>query len=728
MGKARDVRRGASRFKHSRQNLFSDGVGEGSVFSEKSKKERLRRLSAVGEASSSYGAREMGRDVSDREDELRGIGPSKRFKLPRKFLDDYNGVDRASVPRKLRSVMKKRSRESISPPFPDSKRPSNASGIKCYSKDSVKKPKPNMKQGGSHSQTESGPITKDEEEVVETLYALAGMFPNNVASDKPNLDPECLEVDPSGLPEPKETHMPTPEALNDKLSSVGPLTRAEAANLSCSVERSAETVHIDSVNKLSVQDQSALQGSNKVHIEVDNCVPELNLHSSSMSTKSEAFNFGISSEVSPDAGLKRPPEQDTSLLERKPENALGLATTIGSQLEPHHTIEESKKNDPKLWPGLSSIDSHGAGTDDPCLPSSAAKVPAWLDAALCTSGSRSVQNGSSIGKVAKVTIDRNSCKRYAAHVYISHLIQALHMSKSKDRLPLHQNQMRPHEGLKQGVVVGVKSINGRNIGLNGVVSTSGMGNATVERNSNGSSSGNFHRRRLHIEQPHSPLHSEGCTYQKQSFDFLSLSAGVGGLEASDSFGIARKGLDTISQLQVPSLPSLVRNQTPLPLSFPPSLYSSAYPDYSSAQQGQMQLPHGNPFYGFQASSTALTKQRPQQQQQQQPLWATHYRQLGTSTATVQFPNWQNERQETSTLFPCAQTLISPSHSTLGVVGSKNASLTQQQQPLMGVALPFTAGRVIRQDHPLPSVYEDSGGRFYAGGALPLQCSAMNASN
>lgn len=74
-----------------------DGVGEGSVFSEKSKKERLRRLSAVGEASSSYGAREMGRDVSDREDELRGIGPSKRFKLPRKvgycaaILDETSG-------------------------------------------------------------------------------------------------------------------------------------------------------------------------------------------------------------------------------------------------------------------------------------------------------------------------------------------------------------------------------------------------------------------------------------------------------------------------------------------------------------------------------------------------------------------------------------------------------------------------------------------------------------
>lgn len=62
----------------------SDGVGGDFVFSENSKKERLRRLSAVGKASSSYSDREMGCDVSDREDELRSIGPSKRFKLPKK--------------------------------------------------------------------------------------------------------------------------------------------------------------------------------------------------------------------------------------------------------------------------------------------------------------------------------------------------------------------------------------------------------------------------------------------------------------------------------------------------------------------------------------------------------------------------------------------------------------------------------------------------------------------
>lgn len=41
-------------------------------------------------------------------------------------------------------------------------------------------------------QTVSGSITKDEEEVVETLYALAGMFPNNGSSDTSKLDDGSL--------------------------------------------------------------------------------------------------------------------------------------------------------------------------------------------------------------------------------------------------------------------------------------------------------------------------------------------------------------------------------------------------------------------------------------------------------------------------------------------------------------------------------------------------------
>ncbi|KAF3446778.1 hypothetical protein FNV43_RR11958 [Rhamnella rubrinervis] len=715
MDKARDVRRGASRFKHSGQKLFSgsDGVGGDFVFSENSKKEKLRRLSAVGKASSRYSDREMGCDVSDREDELRSIGPSKRFKLPKKFFDDYNGVDHASVPRKLRSAMKKRSRESISPPLPDSKRLNHTSGSKSHKKDGVKKPKPNMKQSDtdrSSGQTISGPITKDEEEVVETLYALAGMFPYNVESDKSKLDSEYLETDPAALAEPKETHTPVLEAVKDNLNSIGPLT-------------TAETVNTDPLNEPRIHDQPVLQHIKKPCLELDDSVPQLHLRASSLSTKCESFDLGISSEVSPDTGLKQPPEPEILLAEREPE-ALGLPTTVGSQIELQHTIEESKKNGPASWPDLCSIDSHGAGIRSLHLQSSTAKAPVWLDAALSTSRSSSVQNGSSIGNVSKVANERMSCKRSAAHVYIGRLIQALQMSKSKDRKLLHQNRMRPEEGLKHGVVLGVDSVNGVNIGLNVVDSASSIG--TVENNSNGAKSNILQQRRLHKEQPKSSPHSEGCTlHNKQSFDFLSLSAGVGGLDANDGIGITGKGLETLSQLQVPSHPSLVQHQMHLPFSCPPSRHNSCYHDPSSAHQAQLHPSrpyHGSQYYVPQVRPIALTKQQPQQQQQR--LWAAQYRPVGTSTATMQFPNWQNERQDTSTLFPCAQTHISPppSSSTLEVVGAgaKYALISQrqeqQQQPqpqMMGI-------RVIRQDHHLPTVYEETGGRFRAGSALPLQ--------
>lgn len=101
---------------------------------EQSKKERIRKLSAIGRGATSSLQEdcEMGCVESDGEDEL----PSKRLKLPRKvgycvdsshkfilfyyhssyfsynkneisfqFLDARNGVHHASVPRKLRSGM-----------------------------------------------------------------------------------------------------------------------------------------------------------------------------------------------------------------------------------------------------------------------------------------------------------------------------------------------------------------------------------------------------------------------------------------------------------------------------------------------------------------------------------------------------------------------------------------------------------------------------------------------
>jgi hypothetical protein len=70
-----------------------DNVGGDFIPSERSKRQRLRRLSVVGRTSSSYEGYEMGCDASDREDELRvqtmSNGSSKRFKISKK-VDSFD--------------------------------------------------------------------------------------------------------------------------------------------------------------------------------------------------------------------------------------------------------------------------------------------------------------------------------------------------------------------------------------------------------------------------------------------------------------------------------------------------------------------------------------------------------------------------------------------------------------------------------------------------------------
>ncbi|XP_048444118.1 uncharacterized protein LOC103927813 [Pyrus x bretschneideri] len=718
--KHRDVRRGggATRFKQSSgpsnttTKLFPslDGGGDFVLSGKSTKKERLRKLSALGTAkTTSFGDCEMGCDVPDRDDEL----PTKRFKLPRKFFDDCNGVDLASVPRKLRSAMKKRNRESASP---------------ARSLPNAKK-----KQGGSE-------ITKDEEEVVETLYALAGLFPRNDSNDDSKVDSESLDANASALPESKESLTSAFEVGNDKSGSNSPLRATKAASPS-NVERLVkENDQVDCLNKPSTQQEPESPNSRKSSINSDNSVPQ-SLNVSSLSVKvegcnekhatSSAVNFCISDLNLDSCRLKQPVQELSSIPERKPVIALELSTTVGAQIVLHDMDQETKKNGPVLWPGLSSSVSHGARNDSPSSlsQSPAAKIPHWLDAALSTSRA-SVQNGSSFGKVTTVLNGRRSCKKCAAHVYISHLIQALQNSERKNKIQLQPNQMRPHEGSKQVAFLGVNINAKSNNGLNGILSTSSIGTSISEKNSTEAKNGTLQQMKLHQDQPQFAMGSWAYTSPKQSIDFLSLSAGGCGSESNNSFSRSRNGMEPSSQSQATYIHPLMQRHTLVPFSLPPSQYSSsAHPNNPSvSQQGQMQLSpyHGNPFCGPQASPTASTKQQPQQQhlqlqQHQQRLWANHlaaqYRPVGTSAPAVHVPGWQNGRQDMM-LMPCSQGLMSPSPSTLELVGPKYAPLSQQQ--LMAVTSSFPPGRVKRQEHHLPSVYEESGGGFRAGSAMPLQ--------
>ncbi|OMO87411.1 hypothetical protein CCACVL1_09054 [Corchorus capsularis] len=783
MDKSRDVRRGTSRFsrqqinttkqqqQQSRPNLLFgidggvgvNGNGGDFVCLEKAKKEKIRRLSSVngnrrshspGPNSNQHFETEMGTacccDLSsdNRENQcpshsqhspLIANSAAKRFKIPKKFFDDCNVVDHASVPRKLRSAMKKRSRESISPPLPDSKKLNHAlGGVESHKKDGGKKSKLNMKQGKpewSKKPTISGPITKDEEEVVETLYALAGMFPDNDTVDKNKLSGESMQVKPLSPPEAVES---PPSSIEDK-NSVSCSQAAEPLPSSTIEESSNEVAKFDSLNEPTAQDKPDFIDSKKSYMDPDSFMSQMRLNTAIPSlAKTEpdaekssyiSGNSHVFSELSLETGLKQPKQHLATTFERKPEMAFGLAA-IESQIAQQHMIKEPRKIDLALWPGLSS--TVPLGTRSPSSsPSSATIIPAWLDAAMSGPRPCSLESGSSTGKVSKGPMDRKSVKRCAAHVYISCLTRNLKMQDSKDNILQQSLELKSRVGLKRTAVLYPSNCNNSRNGINGTIPSSNSGNYAPDRNPYEARSGMLQPKVLHQDQPQVASASGKNSSQRQSFDFLSLSAGSISMEANYTSNKAGKGIDSFPQLQVPYLHSFPQHQSRV--TFPThSTYTSAYTDQLStataAQQVQLQIPQylNNPFCSPPYSShSGAAKQ--QQQQQQQRFWAAHlaaqYRGGGTSGVLTQFPSWQNGKPESSsTLMPCAQTVMPlQPHSTRDAIGPpKYNTATQHQQPIVTISSSLPPARLKRPDHHLPSVYEESSGGFRAGGPLPLQ--------
>ncbi|KAJ6998798.1 hypothetical protein NC653_014836 [Populus alba x Populus x berolinensis] len=753
MDKSKDVRPRASRFsrqqiKQSGHKLLSGSNGGDFVVSlEKSK--RIKRLSAVNnninKGSCSYevekekkcemGGGGGGCEEPDKEEVqapstfIGAVSTSnKRFKLPRKFLDDCDGVDHATVPRKLRSAMKKRNRESISPHVPDSKKLKHPnSGVEPPKRDGLKKSRLNVKQQSpdwSRKQSVCGPITKDEEEVVETLYSLAGMFADNEEPKNDcKLDNTSLDASPSTLQEP---------TVKEDLNPIS-LPRIDEAAEKTLLH---ETPKVDCLNKPSSQERPYLT-TDKIQGELGSRVAQVNL--STILAKQEelkslcnSINIFIAPEQYRDTPKVKYSTRLETSLERKPDIALGLTTTV-SQLDQRHTICQSKNNGPALFPGLSSTVSSGACNHGSSSQSSATKFPSWMDTALGATRPNSFQNCSSIGKVSKVSTDKRSLKRSTTHVYISHLIRVLQIPESKDSLPLHLNQPRPHDILRQGAFMTMNDFNGNRNGLNGATSARAIINIG-DKNSNQVEMGTLLQRTLQ-DQPQASSASGVHNSQKQTFNFLSLSTGGSGLEANNSSSGVGKRSEQSAQLQFPYLHSHLQQQHSTPVPFPMSQTyypSSSHPDQpAAAQQAQIQQPSylGNLNCGTRASPTGFTKKQQKQnqqqlqhqQQQQNRLWAAQlaaaqYRTVGNSTAMTQFPNWQNGRQDSPAQISFAQTIIPPS-SSQEAIGPKYAQISQQQ--LMTITT-FPHARVRRQDHHLSSVYEETGGGFRTGGAVPLQ--------
>ncbi|KAK7321805.1 hypothetical protein VNO77_32759 [Canavalia gladiata] len=696
MDKAENVRRGASGFsnankrrhihkqsrrhKHKLLGVFIRGDLQ---FSEKSKKEKVRSLSAVGRALSSC---QMACHVSEQQPHHPSstlIATTKRFKLPKNFLNDCN----ASVPRKLRSATKKRGRELV---LLDSEKVMHKmNGIESPKKDSVKKSKVSVKQvmRAEWSQRE-GPITKDEEEVAETLYALAGMFPDNGSNHSIS-----RELDEESLPDNNNSSV-----LQDLEDNVGASLEASATAQGAIHETSpGEASKISCLNEGVGQDQLDFPESVKFLMPSHSTSPAINLQTMPVMVKRENSNKVAlhDSELCLAMGLNLPTQSRISQNEVKPDVELEAAI---EQRQQQHMINEQKGNEGlALWPNLSA----GAPTGQAYLQSSATKAPDWLEAAISASKQDLVETStcsSSGRKGSEVVIHKSSWKRCAAHVHISHIIQSLGVPKKQviKETELYENhQMRAHDGSKCEVLLEVPNINGMR---NGVTSS------TVRKPHENKNA--VLQQQCHVRKPHENKNAvlqQQCHYrdisqaaptpgvygpQNQNFNFLSLSSGSNGLKVDNiDYNKVGSRLEPLSKLQVHHFQSLAQKQQHGVMQIPTA--QSHYPSTSyldqltvAGPQVRLQQHHyyGSPLCGTHYSSTVSNKQ------ENQSFWGLQQAAQGRSSVNfnimrTQYPNWQSGRHDSSAVSPCAQAILPRSPASQEIFGSKITSISGQQQQL-----------------------------------------------
>ncbi|XP_058098826.1 uncharacterized protein LOC131243470 isoform X2 [Magnolia sinica] len=720
MDKARELKRGGSRFSPAKQRrLKASGSLNGCNnldFSERSKKERVRGLRVSCRASSSNEDSEMGGGGgSEGEEELRlpSTSGDRRFKLNGKAFEDCSTVDPASVPRKLRSAMSKRNRESISPPMPDAKKVHHASNrTEAPLVNGTRRSKHNMQGSLDRPSKQPISITKDEEEVAEALYALAGIFPDSkLATCKVERMTDKEEHSP--LPDTAENSLPPSEVSKEESTEVpyAPTATTPTNLSSCQEELPEVTVKAEAVTKPTVPEGPVFAGIQKLDLEL-NSPAQADLQRNGSLPENEykektnlsgAVNLSIPMQISSESclgnGLLQTIQPEALPLRKPEENGTLPAVSVAIKQEAPATKESTESSErltsmEDLRHGMLNGLSNGHRN---LTRSSSVQAAAWPDSA--TGATVPVITGNDVlaVKLPPVTVKKSqSWKRCATHMHISRLICAYQSTEKKSRCALPDNHPKPKEGARSGVIM-LKN------GLNNILSA-GANSLVAERNSSHEARIGIRQDNRFLQDQQSSTSSGVYAQQKQSCDFLSLSAG---LESSNN------GLESTAQLQVPYLHPLVQHPV-MPFSLPHARYSSAYPEQlaaaaaAAAQQVQLQLPQymGNPFYGPQVGHGGGSVK--QQQQQQQQMWVAQMAQyLPPGYPSSLPPKRQNGRHDSPSLVPCTQAAIPPSPSSLELLGATKYSPAPQQPFAFPSSSPSRSKRQPQQHH--PSSYDEGGG-------------------
>ncbi|KAG6390672.1 hypothetical protein SASPL_148411 [Salvia splendens] len=445
-------------------------------------------------------------------------------KLSTMILDGCGAVNHASIPRKLRSAIKKRSRESVTSPLLTSRKQHDVSTT-VYRKDGAKKSKLSKKK--RH-------ITKDEKEVAEALYALAGMFTIANKADQHKIDDEKPEIQsPATLEE-------------DTCRTLQVETRKISSEVTLGAVCPSITDVVNSTEEVISQTLEARQP-----------VPFFSCKQAATPNA-----YGGKSDSCPRSTLR--PLHGTN---QSHEEEIHLDQVTASGLQ----YGKNKYKDLFPSPNLSAMQTASSETRR------------LFEGTIFSSQPHVVENKIISEKHTRVaTESNNSWKRCSAHIYISRLIKVLQISDRKEGLPVKPTQPTTCRGSDNQML----RINGRN----GDTYFSAIDIDAAEKGSSEDQNGFLlHKRPIHDDQ----MASETCA--KQGYDFLSLGMGIRGLDTSESANGAGCFLDPHKQYYMPYMQS--RNQSPMLCSLPPrnGYSSSSYYKSASSQAQQLSQYHSSSF-------------------------------------------------------------------------------------------------------------------------------------
>ncbi|XP_020548296.1 uncharacterized protein LOC105159342 isoform X2 [Sesamum indicum] len=597
----------------------------------------------------------------------------KKNKLPRKLLDDCGVVNHAPVPRRLRSAIKKRARESITPPLLISRKQLHMSnGVEMIRVDGAKKSRLNMKHGQ---------ITKDEEEVAETLYSLVDMFSDITKTNKPVLDGEPSEIKPS--------------------------TKVEAGSSMTAAAKDAE-ISMQQEESGEINTRVTLESACHSSVLVNSTEEVLKYQSLDDAQQSElAFSeqsaIPIVSGIPSNSSLGPRPKMSTLDMIQSCEQttAQKQVAISGIQYGNHHYPKEDKYKGLLLEPSLSSTGVVGSNTQGSGPLSLPDIFPAWFENTNCATQPIVNEHGITADKIhyCRVAVEpKKSRKRCSTHVYIANLVKVLGNPGRNTGSLQKPSQSTTTRGLEKGPHVSIDNqklaINGRHGGLpfNGFIHSASEGSSDI------GIAVCSHKRLLQDQQQPNKT-SVLCSSWKRGPDFMSLDAG--GSDSSGGVNRAGCSREALNQFNVSY--QQPQNHSAMLFSLSQNGYSSTFHDHTSTAAAPKLPPYLSNTRGGTVAAP-LGQQLESQQQKWTSQLQAQYSPSGVGRPHL-LPDWQNGGGNSPSLLNYAQALFPHLHS---VMGSKYQHFSPPQQQNSPINSTLTLSNVERHHHRLNSAYERNG--------------------